>query len=77
MSLERKKPVITESELEASNRNKQENNKVLTMMLHERCWITAINKDVVRVQGGWIYSDWDHQADETINPIYIPDTRDY
>tara|TARA_R110000803_G_scaffold78744_5_gene143996 strand:- start:1188 stop:1403 length:216 start_codon:yes stop_codon:yes gene_type:complete len=41
---------------------------------HEREWYEQIGKDVVRVQGGWIYSDWDSEKDRPFNAVFVPKT---
>tara|TARA_R110002073_G_scaffold245398_1_gene408069 strand:+ start:80 stop:298 length:219 start_codon:yes stop_codon:yes gene_type:complete len=45
---------------------------VFSLNLHEREWYSGISKDVLKVPGGFIYSDWDSELGVTINPVFVP-----
>lgn len=53
----------------------EHNQNPLKMMLHDRIWHNGLSKDIVRVQSGWIYSDWDPEKDIPFNSVYVPDDR--
>lgn len=42
--------------------------------LHERLWLDGPvgGKDVFRVPGGWIYSEWDSERDIPLDSIFVP-----
>ena len=78
MALERKTSNPTEKELREIETKKEiefDNNQVLNLKLHERCWVRHIQKDVLRVQSGWIYGDWDNNNDIVFNSVFVLDTR--
>ena len=47
------------------------------LKLHERCWCSISFKDILRVPGGWIYSDWDSSSDLPMNGIFIPFNNEF
>lgn len=53
----------------------EHNQNPLTMMLHDRIWNVKLAKDIIRVQSGWIYSDWDLETDTSFNSVFVPDDR--
>ena len=46
---------------------------VFSLNLHEREWYSGISKDVLKVPGGFIYSDWDSELDIAVNSIFVPE----
>jgi hypothetical protein len=54
---------------------KKDTAKVLSLKMHERCWVKNISKDVCRVQSGWLYSDWDVEKDLPYNTVFVIDNR--
>ncbi|MGK0464837.1 hypothetical protein [Clostridium sp.] len=41
------------------------------LKLHERYWSSFSSKDILRVPGGWLYSDWDQISDEPLNSVFV------
>jgi len=40
--------------------------------LYGQTFIKALNKNVSRVPGGWLFEDWDDSLGRTYNPVFIP-----
>lgn len=83
----RKQPKLTEADLaeqEAEEKRlakyqedrQKEEFLLLSMNTHDRYYSTLLAKEIVRVQSGWIYSDYDDKQDILFNSIFVPDTRD-
>lgn len=39
--------------------------------LHERYYDANINKEILRVPNGWIYSDYDSSTDNLYNSVFV------
>ncbi len=65
-------------QLKISNGKAMEEN-IYNLKLHQRIWIAnpAGGKDVYRVPGGWIYSDWDSEKDIAYNSVFVPFDKNY
>tara|TARA_R110000851_G_scaffold201976_1_gene353746 strand:- start:81 stop:344 length:264 start_codon:yes stop_codon:yes gene_type:complete len=48
---------------------------VLSLGINKEIWLSSVSKSVLRVQSGWIYSDYDNELDRRIDPVFVPDTR--
>jgi hypothetical protein len=42
------------------------------LQIHQNHYYKKINKDVLRVQTGWLYSDWDAENDKPYNTVFVP-----
>jgi hypothetical protein len=62
----RKEPLVEEI------KKPTESELLYGLKLHERYWSSASSKDILRVPGGWIYSDWDSVNDVPLNAILVP-----
>ena len=81
--LQRKEVKPTEKELKEIQRKvevkklrEKEEFEVLSLMMHERTYSKTLGKDIVRVQSGWLYSDWDPENDMPFNTVFVIDTRE-
>tara|TARA_R110002049_G_scaffold231127_2_gene403426 strand:+ start:21507 stop:21761 length:255 start_codon:yes stop_codon:yes gene_type:complete len=81
--IHRKECKPTDKELKEIQREKEakellekERFAILSMEMHESYYSETLAKDIVRVQSGWIYSDWDSEVGGTKNPVFVIDTRD-
>ena len=50
------------------------NNDIYKMKLHDRVWLGF---DILRVPGGWIYSDYNNETDTMYNSIFIPYNNEF
>ena len=48
------------------------NKSIYKLELHENTWNNKINKDILRVASGWIYSEYDQESDRIFNSIFVP-----
>lgn len=49
-----------------------EEKTIYNLRMHESIWIAKINKDVLRVDGGWIYSNYCHETDTILGGVFVP-----
>jgi hypothetical protein len=42
------------------------------LKIHGRYFNKKLNKDILRVPSGWIYSDWDVEKEILINSVFVP-----
>ena len=47
-------------------------NDLYKLKLGDRMWIDRASKDVLKVPGGWIFSDWNGETDTPYNPVFVP-----
>ncbi len=48
-------------------KKESQNQKIYDLELHESIWIDAIDADVIRVEGGWIYKYYKSEYKEASN----------
>jgi hypothetical protein len=66
MNFKKKKEPLVEEVKEPT-----ESELLYGLKLHERYWSSFSTKDILRVPGGWLYSDWDKINDEPLNSVFV------
>lgn len=67
---------IIQGKIDAKKLREKEEFEVLSLMMHESTYSKTLGKDIVRVQSGWLYSDWDTEKDIPYNTVFVIDTRE-
>tara|TARA_R110000824_G_scaffold293327_1_gene481669 strand:+ start:40 stop:273 length:234 start_codon:yes stop_codon:yes gene_type:complete len=47
------------------------------LKFHERYWCSISYKDILRIPGGWIYSDWNSASSSPMNGIFVPFNNEF